>query len=109
MTDKTKTTEIQVTYTLEGSFDEGYRIERTERGGLTVNERLACLFADVRTLQKSIVNAAVELGRVDPRVAELDANTVILQLVARTLQHGTDSAQIALSVEDRDEPEPVMH
>lgn len=104
MTDQTKTI-IQVTYTLQGSFDEGYRIERTEHGGLTVHERLACLFSDVRTLHKALVNAAVSTDRVKPHDAALDANTVILQLVARTLQNGVDSAQLEL--EGLDELEEV--
>jgi hypothetical protein len=97
MTDQTKTI-IQVTYTLQGSFDEGYRIERAEHGGLTAHERLACMFCDVRTLHKAIVAASMNANRTGPREAELDANTVILQLVARTLQRGEDSAQLELGV-----------
>jgi hypothetical protein len=106
MTDQTKTI-IQVTYTLQGSFDEGYCIERTEHGGLTIHERLACLFCDVRTLHKAIVAAAIGANGAEPKEAELDANTVILQLVAKTLQRGEDSAQLELGVGE--DLEPLMH
>lgn len=109
MTDQTKTTEIQVAYTITGSFDAGYRIERTENAGLSVHERLACLFSDVRTLHKALVNAAIAAGKVELSEAELDADTVILQLVARTLRHGADAAHIGLAVEDLDELEPLVH
>jgi hypothetical protein len=106
MTDQKKTI-IQVTYTLQGSFDEGYRIERTEHGGLTIHERLACLFCDVRTLHKAIVAAAIGANGAEPKEAELDASTVILQLVAKTLQRGEDSAQLELGVSE--DLEPLMH
>jgi hypothetical protein len=107
MTDNTKTI-IQVTYTLQGSYDQGYHIERAEHGGLTIHERLACLFCDVRTLHKAIVAAASmnALGA-EPKEAELDANTVILQLVAKTLQRGEDSVQLELGV--CEDLEPLMH
>lgn len=104
MTKQDKTI-IQVAYTLQGSFDQGYRIERTESTGLNIHERLACLFCDVRTLHKAIVAASMNANGMEPREAEIDANTVILQLVAKTLQRGEDSAHLEL--EDLDELEEV--
>jgi hypothetical protein len=106
MTDNTKTI-IQVTYTLQGSFDEGYRVERTESAALTIQERLACLFADIKTMHKAVVSAAIEVGGLTPERAAVDASTVILQLVARTLQRGGDSAQ--LEPEVCEDLEPLMH
>lgn len=87
MTDQTKTTTVQVTYTLQGSFEQGYQIERSESNGLTVQERLACLFADLRTVHKALVNAAVAVGRKSIEEAELDAGIVIAELVGKTLDH----------------------
>lgn len=102
MTKQDKTT-IQVTYALQGSFDQGYRIDRTENAALSIHERLACMFSDVRTLHKALVSASTA----EPHEAELDANTVILQLVARTLQHGADVARVEL--DDSDELCRLMH
>jgi uncharacterized protein (DUF1786 family) len=106
MTNQTKTV-LQVTYTLQGSFGAGYRVERTESAALTIHERLACLFADIKTMHKALVGAAIEAGRLTPEQAAVDANTVILQLVARTLQRGGDSAQLESEV--CEDLEPLMH
>jgi hypothetical protein len=113
MTDQTKIV-IQVTYTLQGSFEQGCRIERAEHGGLTIHERLACLFCDVRTLHKAIVAASMNASGAEPKEAELDASTVILQLVAKTLQNGVDSTRLELEGLDELEevngdPDGVVH
>lgn len=107
MTDKTipNQTTVQVTYNIQGSPGDGFRIERTEHNGMTVHERLGCLFSDVRTLHKALVAAAVNVGKLDPHRAHLDANTVILQLVVGTLKEGDDNAR--LEFEDLDELAPL--
>lgn len=82
MNDQTK---ITVHYSLTGSADLGYRIERSESNGLTAQQRLACLFADLRTVHKALVNAAIAVGRKSTEEAELDAGIVIAELVGKTL------------------------
>lgn len=108
MTKQNKTI-IQVAYTLQGSPSDGFHIERTESAALSIYQRLACLFSEVRTLHRAIVSAEINTGKATAERAELDASAVILSLVARTLEHRGDGALEIEDHEDRDERDPLMH
>lgn len=98
MTDQTK---IQITYTLSGSPADGFRIERTEDTPISIYQRLALLFSEVRTVHKAIVAAEIKTKASSPDRAELDANAVILSLVARTLESST-SPGVTVEAEELD-------